>query len=425
MSYFQPKHSKYAYDNEKSYGIFINLMGNILITNKLYEDLIEIKYKDYMHVHINMSKFSIMYDGNKISYGELSLVDNAVSVCYTQGIFIILLSNGKLIYVFAEISMHYLNVLHTIVSKINIQYITVTELSMHSTTPLNPAILIYSNNILYSIGVKLNIDLTINIEKYEKVIGYFVSKQVVFILYEELRFECITNKPLYILNLDSYPTSLNNIALDKDFTGLSIEIDPTNLLPKEDIELIACISAQIDYIHIILDDKILYYTFEKVIEWACDPIYKVLNAKWLKFIHFYNLCLLKDNTLLIKNSMNNKLFETKLNVERCVCVESIAVCIQLDGTVSILEPKDSQVDHSDIILYNFCRYSGSIFYNIKKVIKYNKDDGNHFLIYLSMENTIEIFNIESLEFENLDIFLRVPTGTFKLELINYMQGSYI
>lgn len=407
MQYFQPKHSNYTYNERFDSGIFITSNGNIILSNYLYKKVLQVHAQDF--IATNAYGFNITHDNHEISYTELSLIDNAISVCNLNDIILILLTNGKLVFIYQLHSREYIRMLNKTLMGIDIHYISIYWLENQF------KILLYSNNVLYVINNSMLPYITFNIEKYEGVIGYFSGLNILLILYEDLKLECKPNEPLYLLKSD------------KTF----VEVER---FLNVNVELITQISIQKDCILILVKGKVKWYTFNPKPNKYIDELYKLNTIKQVDFLQNINLCLLDDGTLIFKLNKDSHILEKIYNIDKYLELDSEIVCLQFDGKVTMLDKfqnKKSEISNYYKKLNEFTMLNDGKLGRIQLELINRRYENSYtykqtyYSLYLSTENTIETLEIISSKFVSLNKFLKVEEDVIKLNLLEYIPHSYI
>lgn len=419
MSCFEPKHLNHNFDKATQYGIFINYNGGVVITQKLLSKLIgnkgdinkntkdddgenteddgdePEKYIDPLI--LSESYYSIFYDGKNITYNELSLINNAISVCYFCSIYIILLSNSKVVFLLHPIDLEYLLKLNENLVDIEIQYISESFDKLY----------IYSNTRLIVIKNNLNISI------YTNVIGYLTEYHILLILYDDYRVVCMLSK-LTVLNPD-------NALKVTNFNDIFGDMDPN---------LITNINIGLNYLYIIYNGKSLCYSYSNKISVFGKFINNLTNIKKFDIIDEATVCLLDDNRLIFRYNCDGYEIEFCDNVDRYFILRALLVCFHFDGSLSVIRYQTPKERRSTVWyflpeLYK-CLTNPDNYEGINRVltcVHYNTVD--KLLIYVSVDNKLEILNIKTSELVNLSKVFDVESSIKSLGLYSYNYPSYI
>lgn len=259
-------------------------------------------------------KYVIIYSDKIIKYDELLSLDNAVSVCSLHENYIILLDNGKLVYIVRSINIKHISYLIKKFNNIFIEYICNNDCNC----------LIYSSNKLYS-TVELKESYCIKV--YDNVIGYLTKYNILLILHSDFKIQCICNNNLYRINSE-YPTKSDKRLVDYDAT---FDIDHLNLLRYIDIADISHVNIQYNKIYIVYGcECILFGTYDKYEFY--DSIKHLTNIKQIDFNENVEFCLLKDNTLVFKCKRDTNY----LDVIKYLVIDNIVVCFHSNNSLTVI-----------------------------------------------------------------------------------------
>lgn len=396
MACFQPKHANHHFDIYTKKSIFIDYSGKVILSKNLHYNLVDADTDIEKSILCLNKYFRVMYSGKYITSSDLKLIDNAISVCKFYDIYIILLSNGEFVLIFKLIQENEARKLNEILIDLEIQYISESSNTLHA----------YSNNKLY----RIHYDLTVKI--FEGVVGFLTKSNILLILYDDFRIEC--NSPhAYLL----------------DSEGVYSNVSPDNILPNVDpkLNVFACIGS--DYLYLVYQQKFIYYSYSDKINTFSQFINKLSNIKKIEIINSVTLCTLEDNTLIFKSNSNEFNIEFCYNVVKYNVINLLLICHHSDNSVSITRLAGQSIisDPYHHLLEFFMKpenYERG--YNIQICIEYNIN--NNLLRYVSMQNNLEILNIETLELVSLSTFLEIPSkwsDIKRLPLSVDVQSNYI
>lgn len=402
MQAFQPKHYNNTFINTfhntfrkfTKDGIYITSDSRIIITKHLKYNLMK---------YIGYGEFYVILRGKDIlTYDDLTLIDNAISVCIMFGDFIVLLSTGELVFITCNASK--LHNLQEIIDSIHIDYICNDK----------ERVLFLACNTLHV----LNDNYTLSV--YENIIGYIAKNNITLILFSDYRIEYICITKLYKILNDS-------------FVSMSSEDD---MLTKEEQRILYSISINDNQIYFIFSDKVVCYC-RKEYNTFYNEIKDFTNIKDIFFIHNMSFCLLEYNTLIYVNTLidsNDKnIFKFCLNVTRYLECLDLLVCFHSDDSLDVIEcreergmaPITAEYEQNEVISFlkkpsNFERVV-----SMQSILNYSKHNGNYYLMYINAIGVVEILDIMSLKIVSLDKLLSVERGIFGLNLMEYGHANYI
>lgn len=410
MEFFKPTHCNSLFE-ATDIGIFITFDGHIVLTNGIKDKLTSKKLEELGELDDNIIKYNIMHDDHIINYSDLILIDNAISVCKISKGYVILLNTGKLLYIFDS---NYIEYILYIIDKLN-------NISVEYITNNNEEGLLYSNNKLYVIfevwceGVE-----DFEIAVYDDVIGYLAEHNILLILYSNLKLQNVGRK-IYRIKCR------NTIDTDSFEDKYFVNTNNDNLLDAVIINDIKCICIQVDEIYMIVKSSIIGWVHHfkpNYKEVFYDNIKFLTNIKEIDFIGSFQFCLLEDNTLLVGDALHSYTLNSCLDVINYLVVDSSVVCMHSDDTISVINMKcDEDINRHKLNEFlvdpiNFDRIS-----KIKKILSYSHT--NHYLVYVTYSNIIEILNIITLELVNLNVFLGAGDESKYLHLKKYNEFTYI
>lgn len=407
MNFFQPKHNNCIF-RTCGESILITSNGNLIVSNLiknyfLLNEIDEVDEDEYESGNIH-SKYEILYDGNMITYDDLMLIDNAISVCKSNHSYHILLSNFKIIHMYHNIYKSQILELDRICRSIQVEYIN----SMNST------IVLYSNDKLYTVNISYKLDNSYKLEVYDNVIGYALNANILLMLSDEYKMACISKLTLYKVENDN-----------------KIPINSNDILGCVDLNELTCMSIQMNRIYTVINGNVHFWITEQVNYYYYD-ILKFNNTLHIDLIDSIYFCMLDDNRLIIRGHDKSYTLETYLNVTRYLLCACYTILFHFDDSLTIFnftvsKEKREIVPIKNPVLHSFlinpeCRY---FIDKIHIVLHYKKFNEKYYLVYINTENFIEILDIVNLEFVDLNTFLNIHTNIKRLNLIEYNTRNYI
>lgn len=383
MNLFQPKHTNHIFKYPNN-GLFITLDGHVIPTKYmkacLLDDIIE---------NVSYPKYEIICDGDEMTYDELILVDNVVSVCCSVDAYHILLSNCKIIHIYQDIHKPKILELDKICSSIEVEYFNANHTML----------LLYSNNKLYKF------DNSYKLEVYYNVIGYLMGTTIFLILESDYKVKCI------------FPHKLHKVELDE-----KIEVDNDDILNGISLEGVTCISLHYNQIYVVVEGIVHYFT-SFLINNFNFVIKDVKDIKSVGMISTVYFCILDNNTLLLKPGTKDE-YEVYVGVQRHLTIAGYLILFHFDGSLTVFNPIESKekrtiAPYKNPEFYSFltCETNIPFLNRISIFLSSITFDTNYYLIYINLKNSLEILDIVTLEFVSLSVFFGVPEDEYFLDLI--------
>lgn len=424
MQYFEPKHSNYIVPQNSEESIYITNEGKILISNSLYESILGKWNYNLEKGTQSLEKYTIIHSNAEITYDELCLINIAISVFRFKYYYIILLSDGSLVYVvdsmdsILSVQKLYLFEFNKFISSISIDYIC----------KFFDKILVYSGTRLYLVNESLTKENLLNIEIYENVIGYLTKYKTLLILYNDLRVECIVPAP-YVLKTLRETGETGEPGEPGDCSDLAVV--ESVIIPKINTDLLTGISIENTCFFVMYALKIKCYTINGKTNSFINRIIDLPNISHLDYMSCMRICMLSTGTLLSENKYK---VEYCHNVLRYFSYDMHLICIHCDRTVSMIKytyyvnvgGSITSIDYKLQLFFtnsdNFDMVNdiSQIFY-----LDESKVSKDLVLFYLSVNNTLKCLNIVSLVFVSLDEYIMVPSNLMNINLIEYDPANYI
>lgn len=382
MQYFHPKHCNYLL-RACGHSISISSDNHIILTNDLKDKLSK------------SDEYKILYKDEVLDLNALTLVDNAISVCFLFNGYLILLNTGDLIY---------------IVSKYNKKKIPTIKkvfdgLHIHNICNNANKIIVYSENNLYL----LNMDFSISI--YHNVIGYSAKCNIVLILSSDNRVMLISQSKLYRL----HACKVHAVNCDDLFNDIIYsEITDIYIYHSE--------------IYIVVSGKVVYWS-------SCENNCFYTNIKDMvgvkSVIHSKTtyFCMLNDGRLFTYNiEVGMRVYK---KVIKYIIISDYLVCFHYDFTTSITNIKipnqiERLTDLETISLYSFLKnpINIDILNSIDVFIKLYNINSTNALLY-KKNNCLELLNIENLELISLNTIFDCGGDAVFLQLYDNSGTFYI
>lgn len=409
MKAFTPKHNNLTY-RKTGEGIFITFDNHIVATHALKNKILS----------SNTDKYQILYEDAILTYNDLKVIDNAISVSCFFACYLILLSNGKLIYIVSNVERVSMLSLKEMFDDTKIEYI-------HNNFY---TILLYSMGTLYSINRKLKIKI------YNNVIGYACKYDMLLILFNDNRVSCVCSTKMYKIDVD--------VNTNKN---IKLEFDTNDIFNGIDHSLITKISINFSEISVVVSGRYIYWGRFSVNKFY-DDVKTLTNIKNVFKCNDIYFCLLKDRRLLFKKNSSKYELEVCLDVVGYVFISSYLVCFHSDKSVTVIQYRLSKIMREiekpiNPKLYTFLTNGLNTIKNIKASMKCNvsafSEDADtievedpietiesiNFIMYLTKCNTIEILDIENMKLMSLSTIIDVDADIQQLNLFSYGLYSYI
>lgn len=392
---FQPKH--YNHSCWGVDGVYITSDNHVVVSNSIKWD---IEIGNHPNDFESSSKHEILYENKSMSYEDLMLVDNAISVCniFTE-CYAILLSNNTVIYIVYYIDKDLVRNIMKDMQNIPIHYMDKAA----------NMVLYYSSTTLYCIDINEKFEPK---KIYDNVIGYMSGENIVLILYNNGKIGLVCARTLYSLD------AMNKLN----------PIDSNDILNGVNSDKIVCISIQFNNIYIIVGTTLYYFTSDKINRFYAK-IKDFRNIVSITFKNTIGLCLLDDNRLFIETTDKSEII---MDVNNFLIIDNYLVFFHLNRTLSVVKYNTQKIacyysfskDESLLVdLSNPTNFD--MLDNILKILMYDKDKGTDHLIYINKYNNVEILDIKKSELVSLSTFLSVESDITTLPLIQYSGENYI
>lgn len=415
MQDFQPKHYNHNCNTYTNIGVFISSDGRIVLTNTLKEFIVK---KD-LYVYVEelgsgdedadedaeyeirpiSAGYGILYEDIVISYDQLMLIDNAISVCSNNHLYLILLSNHKLIYIYCDRYAMIQRCILELKEKLNsveVEYIDGGD-----------ALVLHANHSLYVISRSYKIVV------YDNVIGHLSNTNILLILFSDYRIACISTNTLYKID-----------------NQMKIEVDSTNILDGINFDLITEISIYYNQLCMLVDGSAHFWTTDKINRYSNDMSIHT-NIKDVRCKYAFCFWLLEDNRLFFR-SLNKVSYNVEccVNVARYLIIDCYLVCFHFKDSVTVIDYTTKKDEREDLNTRIPCLYAYltntsnlSTIKSIKTFLKYIKD--TNYLFYINNDDTIEILDIVNLKLIDLSIILCIDSNIKILHLFEHADGNYI
>lgn len=387
MEQFAPKHFSYStnkpYDLHKDF-IFISEFGNIIVSKSLKIKLIE-----------EPKNYTILYDNANITYSDLILINTAVSVVNTTISFIILLDNGKLLYVvkYEKLETN-IKEFNTKIKDINIEYLGYSDQVVQFS--------LFTNNTLYLITQK-----TFEFVIFQNVVGYFYYNNYLLLVDTDNIINCINI-------FSSCKAPIIKSKYDKLTGKYSVNYKVLDVVNISEIKFITMFGDTI--IAIYNNGNMEYYTSGSSTSFWYPKIKDLIGIARIESIHDTLICSMDDMRVILYNKHDMEFIEYH-DIERYLFDSIGIVGVHVNGSIEML--------YGEIFADNW--FLNNMDKTLSKIIFYSSEN---VIVYVTIDNRVISRNMlddlacnlnDILDIEHLGLSIILT----ELQLKDYKIGSYI
>lgn len=403
--------------------VCVSESGNIVLSqslqSKIYLDDTCISLND-----INPKSIQFYHDKNLISYTDFLLTKNAVGVISFEYGFIVLLDDGKLLYIVSFQYIRYVINLSSNISEFIIDYIETSKCELTLFTFI-------SGNILYVIGKRL-----FRLYSIENVIGYFIINTIIitlnsknFIEFNEmhkLSQYTGTNALGGILS-----SRLNNYCKIDYVDGKFIVPDFNNTLKNLSMRNVKSLNLRGHEIFVLLNDStILCYSDKR----PASHYIKMLEISNIQEINAFEDCLVCKtlNALHVIYETGEGAFTKSYD-----CLDSIKT-IYFDGKIILFTDNSIQIipvsksSISSKLFDTFAKFIEGNYIFMPTVLQFitivNVEHSSvkaPILVYLDTENKLTCMYLKDYMHATLSVYISLDADAEYLQLKKLSEGSYI